>query len=148
MKKQGMSIAITILVIATLVISTLALFTFIIRQDSIKEQIYITGFLENIYSKEEQINFYINDMVDNAVSASGKNVELFMQEFKKQLDNYKNKEGKFFVEELSQLESQIREENIEINEDKLLIEFEVTIQEEEEIFSASYTYEKKFEKNI
>lgn len=156
-KKAGMEISIVLLVIATLVLTTFSLYTFYTKQKSIEEKIYITRFLEDIYSKEEIINFYIDNILEKSIKNSSGDENKIIENFKQELGNYKNKDGKFIVSELSQIEEQVSQDNIKIENGKAVAEFEIMLKgnvavkekkAEKELFSAIYTYKKKFEKNI
>lgn len=143
-KKKAMSISIVLLVLATLVLSSFALFTFYTREKKIQEEIHITRFLENIYSREEQINFYINEAMENAAAKSQDENE-FIDTFRQELNKYKD--GGFIIPELGQIEAQI-DDAVEVGEENATAEFQITLEEKGEIFSASYTYTEKFEKAL
>jgi len=159
-KKAGMSISIVLLVLATLVLSGYALFTFYTREKSVQEKVYVPRIIEDVYSKEEQINFYLDQIVENAalktVVFEGESAErIFADSLKKELEESKDKNGNFPIIELNQIEEQVKEENVEFDEEKgtIAIEFEIKIENNaeikgKEIFSTSYTYRKKFEKTL
>jgi len=159
-KKGGMSVSIALLVLATLVLSCFSLLMFYLREKNLQETIYISS-LEDIYSKEEQINFYINKAMGSAAEGS-KNPEFseayFIINFLAEISEYKLENG-FVVPELEQLKNQINEENIEYNAESKIVsaDFEIMLEdkivvkekkENKELFSASYAYKKKFEKAL
>lgn len=163
--KKAMSISIVLLVLATLVLTSFSLLTFYLRKDKIQEEIHTTRFLEDIYAKEEQINFYINEIMEKAVQAT-KESENFEEDFPinflNELDKYKIN-NKFIMQELEQVQNQVNENPdifvIEENKEgektvkKVTAEFQIIIEdkvtvEDKELFSAVYTYKKTFEKEI
>lgn len=154
--RRGMSISIVLLVLATLVLTSFALFTFYLREKSIQEEIYTTRFLEEVYVKEEKINFYVQNIFDNSVRDFNRDedVSKLINNFKQELGKYKIN-NKFVIAELEQVEGQINEEHIKVKNNKVTAGFQITIKsnvtdekKEKEIFSAVYTYNKKFEKQI
>jgi len=168
-KRAVSSIAVVLLVFATLVLTIFALFTFYTKQSSFQEKIYVTGFVEGIYAKEEQINFYVDNIMEKAVeaSAASKDAESFEEDFKNnfttKLNKYKAQDGSFVVKELEQVERQVNENNeIFVIEDtiengktikKIEAEFTIVLNDKvekdgKELFSASYEYRKKFEKAL
>jgi hypothetical protein len=140
--KRGMSIALVLLVLATLVLTTFALFTFYSREKSIQEKIHTTRFLEDTYTEEDLINFYLQDIFDEA---QGESEEEFVDSFKEELKKYKI-DGKFLVDELGQVERQV--EKIEVDEGKVMVEFQIELAGKSGAFSADYIYNKKFEKQV
>ncbi len=143
--KKAMTLSIVFLVLATLVLTSFSLFIFYQREKSIQEEIYITRFLDELYIKEEQINFYLNEIMKNA-AANSKNEEEFINNFKSELEKYKSVEP-----ELSQIESQLN--NIEVLDKEAKAEFKIVLEENfikkgKVIFSAVYTYKEKFEKPL
>ncbi len=153
-KKAGMEISVVLLVIATLVLSGFVLLTFYTKQKSMQEKIYATKFLEDIYSKEEIVNFYINNVLENSVKDFNKEdgeVKLILN-FKNELNKYKINNN-YIIPELAQIEKQVNEEHIKIEDNKATAEFQITLEDKvvengKAIFSAVYTYDKKFEKEI
>lgn len=155
-KKGGMEISIVLLVLATLILSTFALYTFYTKQKSMQEKIYITKFLEDIYSKEEQINFYIDNILEKSAKDFNKedSEEKLIENFTRELSKYKINNN-YIVPELAQIEEQVNEEHIKYDKDnqKVTAEFQITLEDKvadngKELFSAVYTYTKKFEKEI
>jgi len=131
--KKSMILAIILLVLATLALTSLSLYTFYQRERNIGEKIYVGKLLEQLYVKEEKINLYISMAMDDA-SKEGD----FVENLKFELEKYK-----VVAPELSQLDEQM--DNVKIGE-KIEAEFEIKLGMSEDVFSASHIYVKKFEK--
>lgn len=144
-KKATMSISIVLLVLATLILSIFALFTFNLRDNEAREIVSYASYLEGIYAREEIINFYIQGIIDDI---EVKNKEEFISKFKQELGKYKDKQGDYLLSELSQVEEQIKEENIDIAEGKLKITFNIEIEKNTENLDVAYAYKKSFEKEL
>lgn len=159
-KKGGMSVSIALLVLATLVLSCFSLLTFYLREKNLREIIYLSS-LEDIYSKEAIVNFYIYEAMESAIKKS-KNPDFskadFITNFMAEINAYNLEKGAI-VMELEQLKQQINEESIKYNAESKIVsaEFQIIIEDkivvmedekEKELFSASYTYKKKFEKAV
>jgi len=152
MNKKAMSIPILLLLILTLVLIVTTLFYFNIKQKDVKDTILIPDEVDRVYVKGIQINYYLQDIFDNSVKdfkfEDGKQV--FIGNFKKELERYKKDES-FIMNELSQVENQIVEDNIELNEEKVVLNLYLEILGGKEIdgkkvINIKYNYDKKFEK--
>ena len=150
-----MSIPIVFLVLATLVLTVFSLFVFSIRLSSLSKPLALAS-LDEIYAKEELINFYIDKIMEKSV----KDFKLeygeqgFIDNFKQELARYKQGND-FVLEGLGQVEGQLKDENIEIDEGnkKISLSLSMTVfggssYKNTELFSASYTYRKTFEKAL
>lgn len=156
-KKGTMTVSIVLLVVFTLLLVSSALYMFITKNNSSYAKIYTPSALEDIYSKETQLNFYLMHFTEN--SAKGINEddsnnikEIFLANFQKELDKYKT-EGKFLIPEFSFVEPQLKEENVIIKDNAIKIKFKIKIEDslkdkEKEILSAVYIYEKEFQAQI
>ena len=152
--KKSMSISIVLLVIASLVLSGVALFTFYAQKDKLQAKIYTINFLDETYAKEEIINFYLQNIFDNAINglSTGWTQEQLIENFSEELNKYKIN-GEFIMPELSQLESQLNSENLYIENGKIVAKFGIdlenqAVQNKEILFSVKYHFEKKFEREI
>lgn len=152
-KKAGMGLSIVLLVLATLILTAFALYTFYTKQSLIEEKIYATRFLEDMYSKEAQINFYIDNILEEAAESSEGREGGLVDNFKTELDLYKGAGGSFIISELGQIAEQADESHIKIEDGIATADFEITLRGKVEInnkesFSAVYTYNKLFEKKL
>ena len=64
---------------------------------------------------------YLQDIFDNAVGNINQNDEKgkFIENYAEELSKYKDEDGKYYIENLMQVEEQLKEENIELSEEKL-----------------------------
>jgi hypothetical protein len=147
--KKAMSLAIVLLVLATLVLTVFSLFAFGTRKNDLSDTIKLAN-LERIHAKEEVFNFYVDSIMDKAVVGIGSEdgEDQFIQNFRESLQYYK-RGGELFLEELNQVEEQLKDENIEIKEGKAFLNLNVKISDTlENKVDVSYSYTKKFEKEI
>jgi len=156
MNKKAVSLPILLLVITSLVLSIISLTYFIIKENNVHEIISISSQLDQIYLNELLLNFYVQDVFDNSVVGinpnSGK--QAFIDNFRGELVNYKDKNSRYPVDELALVELKILEDNIidsvELNEEKLIFRLPLTIRtgytSAEDDISLSYDYIKEFEK--
>ncbi len=137
-------IAVLLLVLMTLVLAVSVLTMFYRNTQNSGLQIEDSRFLDVVYSDEIKINFYINEIMDKAVVDLHGDKQKFIENFKNELLKYKISEN-FVIPEMSQLDSQLNENNIRISDGIIFIKFSVKI---EKIFSdgakVSYLYEKEF----
>lgn len=147
-KKAGMPIAIMLLVVATLVLVIFTLYSFNVSKNKFGNSIYMTGFLDDVYSKEAMINFYIKSIVENIESPSSAGD--FASKFRQGLERYKNN-GEYIAPELKQVEEQAVSENVKNENGEYSITLSLKIEDNvkisgEELMSASYVYTKSFVK--
>mgnify|MGYP001595905303 FL=1 len=156
MNKKAVSISILLLVVSSLILSITSLSYFSIKNRDIKKTIGVSSEIDKLYLKESLLNFYLRDVFEKAVMESSissdietsKNV--FIDNFRKELEKYKDKNGLYPMTELKQAES-IGEESLELSEDKLVLRLnlelkEVYVKEYDENGVFIYDYEKEFEK--
>lgn len=89
--KKAMSLAIVLLVLATLILSGFALLTFNARENDISETIQITKFLRRIYSEEVKINFYVENIL-RGMEVKGLSKDEFKNKFTTELIDYRTAE--------------------------------------------------------
>lgn len=150
-----MEISIVVLVLATLVLTIISLFAFNIRGDNISARVNLAD-LDRVYAIEELVNFYVNEMIENSIE-DNINEEKFIENLKREFDKYKQGND-FVLEELRQIESQINEENIEIEKSngvnkKARISLKIStsdsiLYDNKEIIFITYSYSKTFEKDL
>ncbi len=148
--KKAMSIAVVFLVLATLVLTVFSLFVFNTRANNLSKPIELTS-LEGVYSREDSVNFYINEIMEKSVE-SGISQDSFIINFLAELRKYKIN-GVYVVSELSQIEEQADENHLKVEDGKATAEFKINLKEKvtadnKELFSAIHTYNKKFEKTL
>ncbi|MDD5193570.1 MAG: hypothetical protein PHF67_03200 [Candidatus Nanoarchaeia archaeon] len=145
--KRSMELSIPLLVLVTIVLVISALVVFNFNSRGVASKIGDYTLLDDMNIKEKQINFYINDIVENSISGilKGSDVKVqFIDNFNTELNTYKNGD-EFYVKELGQLKSQVNSNNIKINGTKVSIVFRIEIGKEfSEKMTGVYSYEKEF----
>lgn len=168
MRNKKADLAVTLLIFMAVALATATIFIFINSSGKIEAEITDARFLDKIYAKEEILNFYINEIMENTIKTTKESAGFesnfekdFPTNFLGELEKYKIN-GKFILEELQQVQAQVYENsNVFIFEKdaenaekvkKVTAEFQITLEdnvaEEKELFSAVYIYTKKFEKEI
>jgi len=152
--KKGMELSVLFLVVLTLALCGFTLIYLSIRESKIRNELYDVGYMEEIYSRESRINFYIDSIMEEAVIGinENSNKQEFVQTFKIELNKYKTDNG-FILYELNQVEEQLVDENIEIDSEKAKLNLNINIQNDflkgdKEVLYVSYNYEKSFEANL
>jgi len=147
-KKADLSVL--LLVFMAVFLSGFALFMFNLSSNSIKTEIKDSRYLDDIYVRENEVNFYINEIMDKAVlnfkfnDGKGK----FTQNFNFELQKYTDK-GVFILPELEQINFQVINDNVELASDKVTINFNIKIEKTfSDKFFVNYTYNKKFTRKI
>lgn len=143
-KKGGVSIAIVLLVILTLVLVISSLVLLSGRSKEVIEGLGRAFIVENIYSQKEVINFNIQNLVDmSAKEADSK--EQFIDNFNTNLEKYKNANGDYIIPELIQLENQLDVNGVVLN-NGFEIPFDIKIETKdlENGISIEYSYKKTF----
>ena len=155
--KKGMSLAIVLLVIATLVLVSTALITFYVREKSYEDKIAAAGFLQDVYTKEAKINFYAYNVLEN-INSENKAKEDIIKEFRNELSKYKESDWEFILDRNGALQKYkesdwiftIKEDDVKINPISIPLIINITkiVKDDKgnEIFSATYVYDKTFEK--
>lgn len=145
--KKGMELSIPLLVFFTLLLVASALLIFNWNSKKIEGKIGDYASLDEIYAKENEINFYIRDLMENSASKieKGKNPRTeFINNFQKELLRYK-KEGVFYVKELEQLENQLDADKIVVDNKKMSFNFKINLEKRfEDRMIVFYSYEKEF----
>jgi hypothetical protein len=160
-KKAATASSIVILVFATMILVSFALLSFYGVQGKASNKLSLAD-LNGVYSKEEIINFYIQNIVDKAalesVNDNGEIIKAeFINNFKIELGRYKIN-NKYAEDELFQIEQQINSQDIDnkiklqIIEGKkeILISFDVLIKDktkdDKQEIDISYYYSQEFKK--
>lgn len=152
MNKKAMSIPIVLLVILTLILIVTSLFYFNIKQKDVKETMMIPDEIDKVYIKQVQLNYYLDDIFDRSTKdfELGDGKQAFIENYTKELSRYKVN-GNWIMDELGQVESQIVENNVELNETAIILKLSLEILGEKEIdgkevINIKYNYDRKFEK--
>lgn len=141
-------VAITLLVFMVLLLVAATLFIFV--SDSAKKDNDLTkiGLLGEVYAREEQINYYLQDITDKAGSES-QTKEEFIKNFKSEFEKYKNPDGSYIMEEFNFIEFQIKDENFNFDDKtktfsaKFDISIKGTIGDAGNSFFVNYDYRKE-----
>jgi hypothetical protein len=150
-KKGATPMAILFLTIAFVLLIGLTWKTFLIKESNVEISIHDVEILDQIYSKEIQLNFYINNLVRNSakkIITDSSPRSRFIKNMNSELQIYK-KGDIYLIPELDQIPSQLDESRVSIRDGQLSISFDITISEslsEEnfEIISSTYSYTKEF----
>lgn len=144
-------LAVTLLVFMSVALAGVASIIFITSERGMENKIVDARFMDEVYLKEELINFYINEIMEKA-AVKDRTQEEIISNFSAELEKYKDQNGNYVLQELSQVEGQIN--NIKVENNKAEAEFEIMLKgnvavkekkAEKELFSAIYTYNKKFD---
>ena len=148
MNKKGVSIAIVVLVLMTLVIIGAILYIFITHSDKIGTEIGDARVLNDFYLRENEINFYAYNIMENAALKTGKQGKLevsnFVKNFKEELNNYKDDKGVYIFDFLSVIENQVSEKNVVIKDRKVSMNLGIKFSKDFGKLSVSYLYNKEF----
>ena len=152
-KNKKADIAITMLVLMTLLLAGATLFIFEIYHGKVETNIQDYAFLNSVYLKENQMDFYINNVLDEVIKDFDINTgkDKFIQEFKLELGKYKDKDGKYFIEELGKVEEQVQTDRFvfdSVNK-KIILNLDIRLDEKpNEKVKVAYAYTKTFEKTL
>ena len=151
LNKKAMSIPIVLLVILTLILVTVNITYFILREGGIQKTINVPSAMDSLYVKEAQINYRLQDVFDKATEdfkvKEGK--EVFIENFKTELGKYKRDWD--FIVVLDDVESQLTEDNINLTNKSLVLKLDIQLGmthliKGREVLDINYFYIKKFEK--
>ena len=146
MRNKKADISVLLLVLMTLILVISALFIFNLNSKKTTAKIIEYNSLNDIYSREKEINFYINDIMERVGSRIDKNKNIkdeFIKNFKKELERYKN-EDVFYIKELEQLDSQLISNNVEYADKTIKINFNIHLEKRFENIIIIYSYKKEF----
>lgn len=179
MMNKRADISVMLIVLMTLALTIAALFAFLIANSNINEVIGTSNSVQEVYFRESLVNFYVQEILQNSYdklnyqkslvqSGIGSDVIFgksiinslqtqeeikaqFISNFKQELENYKDENGKYFASELEQLEKQA--DNTEILDDKISMTFEIDINDARSIndrdsVAVGYIYSKKFSTDV
>ena len=148
-KNKKADLATTFLVFMTLIVAGATIFLFLTSSRNIEAKIVDARFMDDLYLKEEQLDFYISEIIEKAFEKTKGNInqENFVNNFKIELGKYK-KNGEYITEELGEIEKQADKINYDGENEIITAEFKFLLTAKKEPFTAVYIYNKKFVKEI
>jgi len=151
--KKADSVSILILVLLSLGLVGITLLVFNSDMAKVSAEVKGSGYLNDVYLREGKIDFYINNIMEKSilkVQNRENPVPEFSDYFKEELLKYKQN-GTFVIEEFSQVEEQIKNENIGFNSEKkeitLNLNFKIDRNFENQLM-ISHSYGRKYIKKI
>jgi hypothetical protein len=151
MKNKKANIAIVLLVLMTLVLAGATLFIFSINQGKIETKIQDYSFLNKIYLKENQMDFYINNILREVIKTFDVNEgkDKFIEKFKIELGKYKQEDGKYIIEELEKVNEQADALVFDNSNKKIILNLDIMLDEKpNQNMNIVYAYKKTFEKDL
>jgi hypothetical protein len=151
LKNKKANISITLLVFMVLVLSIATLFILSTSDEAEKSEMNHFIFINYIYIEKAKFDFYVQDIIDNSIKGIETKQD-FISNFQDELERYKQ-DGKYIIPEIGNIESQVKEENIEIKNNELIISFEISIKEEfnnneVDLKQITYNYNKEFKTEV
>ena len=151
MNKKGLlSNPIIWLVLLEVCLILFTLFYFNSKHQQVERTIVLSNEVDGVYIQEAQLNFILQNILDSASLRvdSSYSKESFINEFKKELNRYKNLDGSYFIKGLNQVEDQLNSGNVDINDKKvsLVLKFIIDNSGSNNNLKVTYSYVKKFEK--
>ena len=158
--KKGISIVIVFLVLTTLLLTSIALYQFITENKNRELTLEVPNSINSIYLKESYLDYYLDDIFEKSTKdfSSNQGKDVFIENFRNNLNEYKDKNGRYIMPELGIVERELNNFEIELDENKVVLNVDVIISdnynllaepinnENREIISVSYNYRKRFEK--
>jgi hypothetical protein len=144
-------VAITLLVLMAVVLAGATLFVFNINQGKIETKIENYAFLNSVYLKENQMDFYINDILDEVIKNFDINEgkDKFIEKFKIELEKYKQKGGNYTIKELKEVNEQADNLIFDSIKKKIILNLDIRIDEKPiQDMNIVYAYKKTFEKDL
>jgi len=144
-KKAANELATGFLVLMALVLTGASLFSFNTNLGKVEIEISDYVFINNVYLTENQINFYVDWMMENSIEKDITREE-FIENFQEQLNFNKNADGNYTLKELKQVEEQI--DQIKIEGNKVILDLSLPIIKNFDDVKITYLYKEKFEKDL
>jgi len=150
--KRAVSGSIGILVVVTLLLTVLSIFSFLKENSNINKEMLVSDSVDLAYFEKIQLDYILEDIFNKA--AAGFNVaqgkEVFINQFKSEMADYKLVNGDYGLRGLKGVEGQLVESNVEVSEDSLVLNLELEVQghyvSEEDLVIVNYNYKKRLEK--
>jgi hypothetical protein len=154
LNKKGAAISVLILVLFAGILSSMVFGYLYTKGNSLEERITTPSYGDDIYLKKVQIEFILEEIFENVVVdikfEDGKNV--FISDFKKELEDYKQESGEYFVKELVQIDDQLIEDEINLDDEKISVTFSFNLSELElvdyDAIRVDYAFDINLEKNF
>lgn len=156
--KKGSSFAILLLVLFCLLLVVTTLFYIVIDENNIYKRIHKGFILDDVYAREQLVNFYTQDLLEKTAAEGFAGKENLASKLALNIEKYKvteyfygeeavieYEEGVYVISELEQLETQFNK--IVIYDNRVEWPVEITIKSREsakDVLSVEYTYEKIF----
>ena len=114
-----------------------------------------SDFIDKTYFKRMQLDYTLQGIFDEVSEdfEFSDNKGVLISGFKEELDNYESSDGNYVVEGLEWVEEQLIEENIELTEEKIVLNLKLNVESSEvsseyRFVKVDYNYENSFEKNF
>ena len=141
MNKRG-DVAILALVIFSVILFGMALYVFNTHTDKITGQIEDARFLNSMYLKESQIDFYVNEAIDRTVEGGFVESSGFILGLKNNLRMY-DKEDISVREDLLRIVEEIDESDVQFGE-RVVVSINIQIVDKTDEIITTYNYNKQF----
>lgn len=151
MNNKKANITIPVLVLMTLVLAGATLLVFNINKGKIETNIGDYSLLNNVYLKESQLDFYINEVLDNVIKNFNINEgkDKFIEKFKAELEKYKQEDGTYILGELERIKEQADEIIFDSADRKIILNLDIRIDEKpNQNMNIAYAYAKTFKKDL
>ncbi|MBD3252681.1 hypothetical protein GF386_03050 [Candidatus Pacearchaeota archaeon] len=140
-------VPITALVFMVLVLVGASLFIYNSNLGKVSEEITDSRILNEIYYKENLIDFYIYDILDRT-AARGIQKSKLIEDIKKEMNKYVSREDVFVRDEMKILIEQVSENNVEISDDFVSVSLNLKIELNKGNIVGVYSSEKKYVKDF
>jgi len=151
--KKAISIPIVLLVIFTIIITSTSLFYFVISKKDFSTRLIIPNTIDSIYLEETYLDYYLNEIFERSINDFSKinGKEVFIENFKSNLIEYKDKNGNYVLKSLREVEVSLDSEDVILTGESLVLNIDILISESKEIegyevLYVSYNYENSLEK--
>jgi len=149
-KRASVAMAVSLLTLATLILVGISLVSFILYDNEIKDEIYVSKVIDEIYIQESQLNYVLGDIFDKVVEDFDKSQEDFINKFKIELEKYKE-DGEYLIGGLNQVEEQLG--NVELSQERIILVLDFRVLGNQKIndktkINVSYEYTKELSKDF
>jgi|APSaa5957512622_1039677.scaffolds.fasta_scaffold05889_2 hypothetical protein len=155
MNRRAVSMVILFFVVATIVLCVLSLYYMLTEEKKIDKTFQNSDFIDKTYFKRMQLDYTLQGIFDEVSEdfEFSDNKGVLISGFKEELDNYESSDGNYVVEGLEWVEEQLIEENIELTEEKIVLNLKLNVESSEvsseyRFVKVDYNYENSFEKNF
>jgi hypothetical protein len=150
--KKAVAIAITVLVLMTFLLIGITLSIFAVNSSKIGTQVKDARVLNQLYYKENQINFYVSDIIGRAASNIDREKDIksqFINNFNQELLKYRNNLSEtnksYVIDELKQVEGKVNPESVNVNGNNLSVQLSFRLDRDfGNGLVVSYLYKKDF----